>query len=44
MEDYLAIFIDEEYPDFLDKYTTTSTLKRLKYVTQFCGCHYTKLY
>lgn len=44
MEDYLAIFIDEEYPDFLDKYTTTSTLKRLKYVTQFCGCDYTKLY
>ena len=44
MEDYLAIFIDEEYTDFLDKYTTTSTLKRLKYVTQFCGCDYTKLY
>ena len=44
MEDYLEIFIDEQYPTFLDKYLSTSTLERLKYITQFCGCDYTKLY
>lgn len=44
MEQYLNIFIDEDRPTFLDKYLTTETLKRLKYVTQFCGCDYTKLY
>lgn len=44
MDRYLNIFIDEEYPNFIDKYLTTKTLNRLKHVTQFCGCDYTKLY
>ena len=44
MQEYLNLFIDEEYPDFLDKYLNTKTLNRLKYITQFCGCDYTKLY
>ena len=44
MKDYLDIFIDKEYPKFIDKYLSTNTLKRLKYITQFCGCDYTKLY
>ena len=44
MNDYLYIFVDSEYPKFLDKYLNTKTMERLKYVTQFCGCDYTKLY
>lgn len=44
MNSYLNIFIDDDYPDFIDKYLMTNTLKRLKYITQFCGCDYTKLY
>lgn len=44
MNSYLDLFIDDEYPSFIDKYLTTDTLNRLKYVTQFCGCDYTKLY
>lgn len=44
MNQYLDIFIDEDYPDFIDKYLTTKTLSRLKHVTQFCGCDYTNLY
>lgn len=44
MKEYLDIFIDKEYPDFIDKYLETKTLNRLKYITQFCGCDYTKLY
>ena len=44
MNPYINLFIDENYPDFIDKYLTTKTLERLKYVTQFCGCDYTKLY
>lgn len=44
MENYLSIFIDKEYPKFLDKYLETKTMQRLKYVTQFCGCDYTNLY
>ena len=44
MEKYLSIFIDQEYPDFIDKYLQTKTLNRLKYITQFCGCDYTNLY
>ena len=44
MNKYLNIFIDDEYPTFLDKYLITDTLKRLKHITQFCGCDYTKLY
>ena len=37
MNDYINIFIDKEYPTFLDKYLKTKTLIRLKNVTQFCG-------
>ena len=44
MEEYINIFIDKEYPSFIDKYLTTKTLNRIKHVTQFCGCDYTKLY
>lgn len=44
MKQYLDLFIDSEYPSFIDKYLTTNTLNRLKHVTQFCGCDYTRLY
>lgn len=44
MNQYINLFIDDVYPDFIDKYLTTDTLKRLKNVTQFCGCDYTSLY
>ncbi len=44
MNQYINIFIDNDYPIFIDKYLTTDTLIRLKHVTQFCGCDYTKLY
>ncbi|MCI8461138.1 MAG: hypothetical protein HFE81_07040 [Bacilli bacterium] len=41
---YLRLFIDLYEPKFLEKYKKTKTIERLKYVTQFCGCDYTKLY
>lgn len=44
MNNYLNIFVDEDYPYFIDKYLNAKTLNRLKYITQFCGCDYTKLY
>ncbi len=44
MNQYLNIFVDSDYPDFIDKYLTTNTLNRLKHITQFCGCDYTNLY
>lgn len=44
MEEYLKLFIDDEYPYFIDKYLNTKTLMRIKYVTQFCGSDYTNLY
>lgn len=44
MTEYLNPFVDREYPDFLNRYLITKTMKRLKYVTQFCGCDYTNLY
>lgn len=44
MDQYLSLFIDKEYPNFIDKYLKTRTLTRLKNITQFCGCDYTKLY
>lgn len=44
MKEYLKIFIDKDYPEFLDKYLQTKTMERIKYVSQFCGCDYTKLY
>lgn len=43
-EAYLSLFIDQEYPKFIDKYLKTKTMKRIQYVTQFCGCDYTRLY
>lgn len=44
MNEYLSIFIDKEAPTFLNKYLTTKTMERIKYVSQFCGCDYTSLY
>lgn len=44
MRHYLNVFIDKEYPNFIDKYLKTKSLNRLKHVTQFCGCDYTRLY
>ena len=44
MNEYTKIFIDEKYPYFIDKYLNTKTLCRLKHVSQFCGCDYSKLY
>ncbi len=44
MNQYINLFIDQEYPIFIDKYLNTKTLKRLKGITQFCGCDYTELY
>ncbi len=44
MKSYLNIFIDKEYPTFIDKYLKTPTMKRLMGISQFCGCDYTKLY
>lgn len=44
MKDYLNLFVDKIYPTFIDKYIKTKTLKRLKNITQFCGCDYTALY
>ena len=43
-EDYIKIFIDDEYPSFISDYLKTKSFKRLKYITQFCGCDYSKLY
>ena len=43
-ESYIKVFIDKEYPLFIDKYLKVKTLIRLKNITQFCGCDYTKLY
>lgn len=43
-DEYLKLFIDKEYPSFIDKYLNTNTLNRIKYIGQFCGCDYTKLY
>lgn len=44
MQEYLNLFIDSEYPKFIDKYLSTKTMKRLKNISQFCGCDYTHLY
>ena len=44
MQEYINIFVDKEYSTFIDKYLNTKTLKRLKHITQFCGCDYTSLY
>lgn len=44
MNCYLNLFVDQEYPKFIDKYLKTATLNRIRYVTQFCGCDYTHLY
>ena len=42
--DYLNIFMPVDYPEFIDKYLETPTMKRLLNVTLFCGCDYPKLY
>ncbi len=44
MEEYIKIFIDNDYPTFFNPYLQTKTMQRLKGVGQFCGCDYTKLY
>ena len=44
ISNYLNLFLDDDYPNFIDKYLNTKTLNRIKNVTQFCGCDYTKLY
>ena len=44
MNEYLKIFIDKDYPSFIDKYLNTKTLNRIKKIGQFCGCDYTKIY
>lgn len=42
--DYLKIFIEKDFPVFLQKYLYTDTLRMLRSKSQFCGCDYTKLY
>lgn len=42
--DYLKIFIENDFPFFLQKYLYTDTMRMLRYRSQFCGCDYTKLY
>lgn len=42
--DYLKIFIDNDFPEFLQKYLYTDTLRMLRSRSQFCGCDYTKAY
>lgn len=44
MYEFIKIFEDDIYPDFINKYLETKTLNRIKYVSQFCGCDYTNLY
>lgn len=44
MNEFIKIFKDDIYPDFINKYLDTKTLNRIKYVSQFCGCDYTNLY
>ena len=44
MKEYLDIFIDSDYPSFIEDYLNTDTMKRIQHVTQFCGCDYTHLY
>ncbi len=44
MDQYINLFIDKDYPYFIDKYLNTKTLNRLKCIAQFCGVDYTKLY
>ena len=41
---YKSIFIDGDYPSFIDKYLTTKSLTRLGRITFFCGCDYTNLF
>ena len=43
-KDYINLFKDSKYPKFINKYLKTKSLKRLKYITYFCGCDYTKMY
>jgi len=44
LNEYIKLFIDKYYPEYLNKYLNTKTMKRLLDVSQFCGCDYTSLY
>lgn len=44
LEQYFNILCKGDYPKFIDKYIKTFPLQRLKYIGQFCGCDYTKIY
>lgn len=44
LTNYLNLFIDHDYPKFIDKYFNTKTLNRMKHISFFCGYDYTKLY
>lgn len=44
MKEYLSVFIEDDYPDFINKYLNTKTMERIKNVTQFCGSDYSNLY
>lgn len=44
MNEYLNVFIDNDYPIFINKYLNTKTMQHLKNVTQFCGADYSGLY
>lgn len=43
LEQYHKILCSE-YPYFIDKYIEILELQRLKFIDQFCGAYYTKLY
>lgn len=42
--DYIKIFFGDDYPYFMNKYLYTKTMERERYISQFCGCDYTKIY
>ena len=42
--DYLKIYIENDFPLFIQKYLYTDTMKMLRYRSQYCGCDYTRLY
>ena len=44
MREYIELFINDDYPEFIDKYLNTKTMRHIKEVTQFCGCDYSGLY
>ncbi len=42
LKKYFDILCDNDYPEFINKYLETSTMKRLSGIGQFCGSDYTK--